>query len=403
MTKKNVFVLTGSVQEKNGKLYLVYPHYDPIKQVAKPKWKSMGLYEGEKKAVIEKRKRELLRELEAEETRLREGYDNPENYPLLEFLTDWLEGVHRHKIQETTLQGYRIKINGKIKAYFGSEITLDDCKPKLIHGFYESLRAEGVSERTVIHYHNLLHAAFEYAVRQEIFDVNPMNRVERPQAKKFVGEFYSPEELQTLLALTEDESIYIPIVLAAFYGLRRSEALGLSWDHIDFERKEIHICQKVMEIKQKGKTRLVISDEMKTEGSRRTLPLIPDVEEILLRHKKRQEDYQKQFRRGYSVKYLDMVCVDQMGNLLKPNYVTTRFPEVLKKYGLRPIRFHDLRHTCASLLVAKNINMKIIQVWLGHSNMSTTADIYSHLDANAKCEASKAIESVLSTNTESED
>ena len=268
MAKKNGFVLTGSVQEKNGKLYLVYPHYDPIKQVAKPKWKSMGLYEGEKKAVIEKRRRELLRELEAEETRLREGYDNPENYPLMDFLNDWLENVHRYKIQQTTLQGYRNKIHGKIKAYFGSEVTLDDCKPKLIHGFYESLRAEGVTERTVIHYHNLLHAAFEYAVRQEIFEVNPMNRVERPQAKKFVGEFYSPEELQTLLALTESESIYIPIVLAAFYGLRRSEALGLSWDNIDFERKEIHICQKVMEIKQKDKSRLVISDEMKTEIGR---------------------------------------------------------------------------------------------------------------------------------------
>ena len=141
MAKKNGFVLTGSVQEKNGKLYLVYPHYDPIKQVAKPKWKSMGLYDGEKKAVIEKRRRELLTELEAEETRLREGYDNPENYPLMEFLNDWLENVHRYKIQQTTLQGYRIKINGKIKAYFGSEVTLDDCKPKLIHGFYESLRA----------------------------------------------------------------------------------------------------------------------------------------------------------------------------------------------------------------------------------------------------------------------
>ena len=132
----------------------------------------------------------------------------------MEFLIDWLENVHRYKIQQTTLQGYRIKINGKIKAYFGSEITLDDCKPKLIHSFYESLRAE---------------------------------------------------------------------------------------------------------------------------GSRRTLPLIPDVEEILIRHKKKQEGNRKQFRRGYSVKYLDMVCVDQMGNLLKPNYVTTRFPEVLKKYGLRPI------------------------------------------------------------------
>ena len=183
-----------------------------------------------------------------------------------------------------------------------------------------------MTERTAIHYHNLFHAAFEYAVRQEIFEVNPMNRVERPQAKKFVGEFYSPEELQTLLALTEGESIYIPIVLAAFYGLRRSEALGLSWDNIDFERKEIHICQKVMEIKQKDKSKLVISDEMKTEGSRRTLPLIPDVEEILLRHRKKQEGYRKQFRRGYSVKYLDMVCVDQMGNLLKPTMSPHAFP-----------------------------------------------------------------------------
>lgn len=95
--------------------------------------------------------------------------------------------------------------------------------------------------------------------------------------------------------------------------------------------------------------------------------------------------------------------MDQIGNLLRPNYVTTRFSEVLKKYGLRPIRFHDLRHTCALLLVAKNINMKIIQVWLWHSNMSITADIYSHFGANAKSEVGRAIESVLSINSESED
>lgn len=386
------------MQEKNGKLYLVYPHYDRIKQVAKPKWKSMGLLVGEKKAVIEKKRREFLSELEVEETRLREGYDNPENYPLMEFLTDWLETVHKYKIQQSTLQGYRIKINGKIKAYFGDKVTLDDCKPKLIHGFYDSLRAEGVTEQTILHYHNLLHAAFEYAVRQEIFEYNPINRVERPQHKKFVGSFYSVDEVQTLLAFAESESIYIPIVLAAYYGVRRSEALGLSWDNVDFEKKEIRICQKVMEVTRDGKTVSVISDEMKTDSSRRTLPLIPEVEEILKKHKARQEAYAKQFRRGYSQKYLNMVCVNQVGELLKPNYITSRFPTVLKKYGMRPIRFHDLRHTCASLLLSKNINMKVIQVWLGHSNMSTTADIYSHLDVNAKNEAGRAIESLLSVN-----
>ena len=226
MAKKNGFVLTGSVQEKNGKLYLVYPHYDSIKQVAKPKWKSMGLYEGEKKAVIEKKRRELLRELEAEETRLREGYDNPENYPLMEFLTDWLENVHKYKIQQTTLQGYRIKINGKIKAYFGSEVTLDDCKPKLIHSFYESLRAEGVTERTVIHYHNLLHAAFEYAVRQEIFDVNPMNRVERPQAKSSWVNFTRPKNCKRSLPSPRTKAFISPSSLPPSMVCGEAKPLG---------------------------------------------------------------------------------------------------------------------------------------------------------------------------------
>lgn len=402
MATRKTFVLSASVQEKNGKLYLVYPHYDRIKKCTKPKWKSMGLWADERKTIVEKKKREMIGVLEAEEERLREGHESPENYPFLAFLTEWLETVQKHKVQESTMASYRNMVYGKIKAYFGEKVTLADCKPILIHGFYATLRAKRATEQTILHYHNLLHAAFEYAIKQEIFEFNPMNRVERPQSKKFVGSFYSVEELQTLLSLTENESIYIPIVLAAYYGVRRSEALGLSWSNVDFEKKEIRICKKVMQIKEKGAYRLEVSDKMKTESSRRTLPLIPEVEEILLRHKAKQEEYRRQFRRGYSTKHLDMVCVNPLGELLKPNYVTTRFPEVLEKYGLRPIRFHDLRHTCASLLLSKNINMKVIQMWLGHSNMSTTADIYSHLDTSAKVEASKVIGSLLGT-TEDED
>ena len=400
MAKKNGFVLTGSVQEKNGKLYLVYPHYDPIKQIAKPKWKSMGLYEGEKKAVIEKRKRELLRELETEETRLREGYDNPENYPLLEFLTDWLEGVHRHKIQETTLQGYRIKINGKIKAYFGSEVTLDDCKPKLIHGFYESLRAEGVSERTVIHYHNLLHAMFEYAIKQELFEYNPMQRVDSPTVKRYPASFYSVEEVQTLLAFAKDDPLYIPIVLAVYCGMRRSEALGMTWDCVDFENDKISVQKKVIEISKNGKKQIIVSDELKTESSRRVFAMHPDVKKILLKHKEQQEVYRKQFKRSYSKKYLNMVCVDQLGDLIRPNFVTEHFNILLKKHNLRKIRFHDLRHTCASLLVALNENMKVIQAYMGHSTMSITADTYSHLDTRATSIAGMKLGSLIGNKDE---
>ena len=193
---------------------------------------------------------------------------------------------------------------------------------------------------------------------------------------------------------------YIPIVLAVYCGLRRTEALGMSWSNIDFEENKIYVKQKVVELTKNGKKYIEISEDLKTESSRKVFAMHPDMKKILLEHKEQQEMYRKQFKRSYSKKYLDMVCVDQMGMRLRPNFVTEHFAVLLNKHGLRKIRFHDLRHTCASLLVAKNINMKIIQVWLGHSNMSTTADIYSHLDDNAKSEAGRAIESVLSINTE---
>ena len=119
--------------------------------------------------------------------------------------------------------------------------------------------------------------------------------------------------------------------------------------------------------------------------------MVPMVSEALKKHRIRQEQNREQFRKAYSTKYLDMVCVDAMGDLIRPNYVTTHFRFLLDKWGMRRIRFHDLRHTCASLLVESDTNMKTIQMWLGHSSMKTTADIYAHLDMNAKNSAAAAL------------
>ena len=124
--------------------------------------------------------------------------------------------------------------------------------------------------------------------------------------------------------------------------------------------------------------------------------MVPELKEILLKHKEKQERYRTQFGRSYSKKYLDMVCVNPLGDLIKPSYVTSHFPAILEKYGLRDIRFHDLRHTCASLLLSMDVNMKVIQKYLGHSNMSTTADIYSHLDVKATGEAGMKLGKLLS-------
>ena len=134
---------------------------------------------------------------------------------------------------------------------------------------------------------------------------------------------------------------------------------------------------------------------MKTESSRRTLPLIPYVKEELLRHKKQLEANRKAFRNGYSKKWLNCVCVDSLGNLIIPDKLTQRFGNLLKANGLRHIRFHDLRHSCASFLVSSGIPMKQVQLFLGHSNYSTTADIYAHLSPNALDASGATMQSLL--------
>lgn len=116
---------------------------------------------------------------------------------------------------------------------------------------------------------------------------------------------------------------------------------------------------------------------------------------MLLKKKESQEHFKKLLRGGYCKEYLNYICTDDFGVLIKPEYVTTHFKKVVDKNGLRTLRFHDLRHTCASLLLANHIPLKSIQDWLGHANFETTANIYSHLDFSSRVESADKIASVL--------
>lgn len=188
----------------------------------------------------------------------------------------------------------------------------------------------------------------------------------------------------TLFDAVSGDPLELCVKIAAYYGLRRSEVLGLRWSAIDMEHKTISISHKVIEAEVDGKFVPMGEDVLKTKSSFRTLPLIPAVGIILLEEKEKQEMYRRLFKKSYCRDYLDYICVDQCGKLLRPNYVTEHFSWLIEKYGLRKVRFHDLRHTCASLLLSNGISMKQIQIWLGHSTFSTTADIYAHLDYSAQ-------------------
>ena len=180
-------------------------------------------------------------------------------------------------------------------------------------------------------------------------------------------------------------------MLAAFYGLRRSEVIGLKWNAVDFDRDTITIQHTVTSCNVDGKRVMVAADTTKTKSSLRTLPLVPFVKERLLLLREEQKENRRLCGRSYNKEYLDYVCVNEIGDLINPHCVTRDFPKLLEKHNLKHIRFHDLRHSCASLLLDNGVAMKQIQEWLGHSDFSTTANIYAHLEYKSKVNSANAM------------
>lgn len=202
------------------------------------------------------------------------------------------------------------------------------------------------------------------AVRQEILPGNPADRVDRPRKNQFHGNVYTAQQAKALLNEAAQDEIFLPVFLRAYYGLRRSEVLGLRWSAVDFEQKALEINHKLVTCRENGKTITVGEDELKTKSSHRVLPLIPQVEQVLLQAMERQETYRKKFGRSWCKKWEGYVYLLPDREIITPNFLTAHFGRMLRKHNLPPIRFHDLRHTCASLQVQSGVSMKQVQRWV---------------------------------------
>ncbi len=211
-----------------------------------------------------------------------------------------------------------------------------------------------------------------------IIPYNPADRITLPKREHYTGKFYDDIQLKRLMELCTNTPIESCVFLTINYGLRRSEALGLKWSAVSFAENTITINHTAVS----NVGGVIYADTTKTKASLRTLPLTDGVREYLLRLKAHQEAMERQFGNCYHKS--EYVCTYDDGREIRPDYVTHKFAKILAKSDLPKIRFHDLRHSAASLLINSGFNLKEIQEWLGHSDISTTGNIYSHLQYSAK-------------------
>ena len=382
-------MVAGHLTLKNGKYYAVL-NYKNAGGQRKTKWISLGLSEKGNK-----------RKAESELARLRAEFEPPKEVGDLssdmlfaDYLLEWLE-IAKGRLAHATYGAYQGLLKSTIVPYFRKKkLTLRELEARHLQMFYSEMLRR-VTPNTVIHYHAVIHSALKYAVKTDMLVQNVADKVDRPKKNSFQPVFLSAEEMQKMFEALRGTKLELPVLVAAFYGLRRGEVVGLKWDAIDFEQGTISVKRTVTSTIIDGKYQEFEQKSAKTKSSLRTLPLVSNIWEKLLALREQQKENRRVCGNCYSKKYDGYVFVDAMGNIFNPRSVTANFSKLLEQNGLRHIRFHDLRHSCASLLLANDVPLKHIQEWLGHSDISTTANIYAHLDYKSKITSAQAMETGL--------
>ena len=392
-TKKEVKV-SGHLEAIGGVYHMKLSWIDDAGK-RRRKSKSTGLAERGNKKRANDMLIDFMREQEAE---IAASGDSATDILFTDYMQQWLERV-KPSIQLTTYSGYRDNVCSIIIPYFKPlELKLKDVTAQQIQDFYTE-QLKRVKGTTVKSYHANIHKAFKDARRLQLIDSNPMDCVDPPKTTPFHGQAYTVEEAQKILTLVNDTIFEIPITVMLFYGLRREEAIGLKWSNIDFDNDSLLIGHTVTETKVDGHLRVVKEDLTKNSSSYRTLPLVAPIKALLEEKKKSICEYRKLFKKGYCHEDSDYVCVNEIGELIRPRTLSDNFKRIIKKNNIRNLRLYDCRHTAASIMLKNGVSMKQIQMILGHSDYSTTANIYSHLDYSDKISATNEMENILYGNS----
>ena len=386
------------LRDRNGIYHVVVYWINPITKEQESKSKSTGLrLKGNKKkaeeigeAFLQEVKEKFNNAYQKEE--IEKNFEKKEKIKFLNFLEQSITN-NKNSIEYTTYKSYRDQQKIIERFFSVKNLDLENVTVADILDFYNYLsNVRKNTNNTVIHYHALLRKTFTEAYIRKLIKENIMLEIPRPKKEKYISEVFNLKEINIFLNHIKGHRFELEMNLALFYGFRRSELLGLRFSVIDFDNNTILVNTKITSSE---KEKLVPKQKMKNDSSYRIMPLLDSIKKLIIQRMERIKKDKHFFKNIYTKKWEGFICVGENGELIKPDRVTRTFRKLINECGLKKIRLHDLRHSCATLLYEQDIQLKDIQMWLGHSDIQTTANIYSHFDYTRKEKTGKIIEKSL--------
>lgn len=313
-------------------------------------------------------------------------YVQASNMTVGEYLLEWYENYVKVNCKQQTIDGYYRNIRNHIIPGIG-HLKLQKLTSMDIERFYrqklEGGRLDGkggLSAKSIMYFHRNLSEALKHARLKKLIPYNVADDVIPPRVKQFKGSVYDYPTILNILDKIKGYVVEVPFALAALAGLRRGEVLGLTWEHVDFEKKTLNIC-KTLERTSKGTN----FSTPKSEESIRVIPMPEELYNVLKRQKLMQQVHKEKY--GPEYKDNNLVCCYENGEFIKPPNISKLYHNRLRLCGFTPIRFHDLRHSYATYMIRLGIPLNVVSKLLGHKSVSVTADIYVHVVKEMKLDA----------------
>ncbi|MFD0048902.1 tyrosine-type recombinase/integrase [Actinomycetes bacterium NPDC127524] len=336
-----------------------------------------------------KTKREAEKALALIESEVIRGtYFEPSNITLEDHLTEWFK-IKRNMINIQTAEVYKGYIKNRIVPILGNT-QLSKLTPVLLQSYINDLVEDGLASGTIKKLNNILKSALDHAVNMELLPSNPIVKVQLPKITKKEMKVWQIEEMNQFLQVAIKHRFYPAFHLALTTGMRRGEILGLRWKDVDLEKGILYVHQTLS-----GDGKYFLNGA-KTEAGVRSIKLAN--ESILMLKKQKRLLAKEKFACGRAYSDYDLVVCTSIGTPVNPNNLKKTYHKLIKEAAVPLIRFHDLRHTHATLLLSQGVHAKVISERLGHSNIKTTMDIYSHILPNMQEDAANKID-ILLTNT----